>query len=96
MVLYGLAVLLIGVSLVLAGAGWPAWIGLIAFALHLALQIRRLDIKDGALCLRIFWSNREAGLLLFAGLHRGRGVARDVISSPLRHSGGRASGAAPE
>ncbi|VIO68241.1 4-hydroxybenzoate octaprenyltransferase [Bradyrhizobium ivorense] len=67
-VLYGLAVLLIGVALALAGAGWPAWLGLAAFALHLALQIRRLDIKDGALCLRIFWSNREAGLLLFAGL----------------------------
>ena len=67
-VLYGLAVLLIGVALVLAGARWPAWIGLAAFALHLAWQIRRLDIKDGALCLRIFWSNREAGLLLFAGL----------------------------
>ncbi|MCA6122360.1 4-hydroxybenzoate octaprenyltransferase [Bradyrhizobium sp. WSM 1704] len=67
-VLYGLAVLLIGVALALAGTGWPAWIGLGAFALHLAWQIRRLDIKDGALCLRIFWSNREAGLLLFAGL----------------------------
>ncbi|MCC8943322.1 4-hydroxybenzoate octaprenyltransferase [Bradyrhizobium sp. Arg68] len=67
-VLYGLAVLLIGVALALAGAGWPAWTGLAAFALHLAWQIRRLDIKDGALCLRIFWSNREAGLLLFAGL----------------------------
>ncbi|MBR0873927.1 4-hydroxybenzoate octaprenyltransferase [Bradyrhizobium tropiciagri] len=67
-VLYGLAVLLIGIALVLAGARWPAWIGLAAFALHLAWQIRRLDIKDGALCLRIFWSNREAGLLLFTGL----------------------------
>ncbi|MEN3351355.1 MAG: 4-hydroxybenzoate polyprenyltransferase [Bradyrhizobium sp.] len=67
-VLYGLAVLLIGAALALAGAGWPAWTGLAAFALHLAWQIRRLDIKDGALCSRIFWSNREAGLMLFAGL----------------------------
>ena len=67
-VFYALAVVLIGAALVLGGAGWPAWIGLVAFAAHLAWQIRRLDISDPALCLRLFWSNRDAGLLLFAGL----------------------------
>ncbi|MGY3499001.1 MULTISPECIES: 4-hydroxybenzoate octaprenyltransferase [unclassified Bradyrhizobium] len=67
-IFYGLAVLLIGVAFALAGARWPAWIGLAAFALHLAWQIRRLDISDGALCLRIFKSNRDAGLILFASL----------------------------
>jgi 4-hydroxybenzoate polyprenyltransferase len=65
---YGLAVVLIGVALMLAGARWPAWIGLAAFAVHLVWQIRRLEISDPALCLRIFKSNRDAGLLLFAGL----------------------------
>jgi 4-hydroxybenzoate polyprenyltransferase len=65
---YTLAVVLIGVALMLAGARWPAWIGLAAFAVHLVWQIRRLDIGDPALCLRIFKSNRDAGLLLFAGL----------------------------
>jgi 4-hydroxybenzoate polyprenyltransferase len=68
MVFYGLAVVLIGVSLVLAGASYPAWIGLAAFAVHLCWQISRLEIGDPALCLRIFKSNRDAGLLLFAGL----------------------------
>src|SRR6267378_4411127 len=68
MVFYGLAVVLIGVALALAGAGFPAWIGLAAFAAHLVWQIRRLEISDPALCLRIFKSNRDAGLLLFAGL----------------------------
>jgi 4-hydroxybenzoate polyprenyltransferase len=68
MVFYGLAVVLIGVALTLAGAGFPAWIGLAAFAAHLVWQIRRLEIGDPALCLRIFKSNRDAGLLLFAGL----------------------------
>ena len=68
MVFYGLAVVLIGVALTLAGAGLPAWIGLAAFAAHLVWQIRRLEISDPALCLRIFKSNRDAGLLLFAGL----------------------------
>jgi 4-hydroxybenzoate polyprenyltransferase len=67
MAFYAAAVLLIGVALVLSGAGVPAWIGLGAFAAHLVWQIRRLEISDPALCLRIFKSNRDAGLLLFAG-----------------------------
>jgi 4-hydroxybenzoate polyprenyltransferase len=67
-VFYGLAVILIGVALVLAGVRWPAGIGLAAFAVHLTWQIWRLEIGDPALCLRIFRSNRDAGLLLFAGL----------------------------
>jgi 4-hydroxybenzoate polyprenyltransferase len=67
-VFYGLAVVLIGVALGLAGAGYPAWIGLAAFAAHLVWQIARLEIGDPALCLRVFKSNRDAGLLLFAGL----------------------------
>src|SRR3954471_9428387 len=67
-VFYGVAVVLIGLALVLGGARWPAWIGLVAFAVHLIWQIRRLDISDPELCKRIFHSNRDAGLLLFAGL----------------------------
>jgi 4-hydroxybenzoate polyprenyltransferase len=65
---YGTAVALIGGALWLAAARWPAGIGLAAFAAHLAWQIVRLDISDPALCLRVFKSNRDAGLLLFAGL----------------------------
>jgi 4-hydroxybenzoate polyprenyltransferase len=68
MLFYGLAVVLIGVALALGGVRWPAWIGLAAFAGHLAWQISRLQIGDPALCLRLFKSNRDAGLLLFAGL----------------------------
>ena len=68
MVFYTLAVVLIGVALALAGAGWMAWIGLAAFAVHLVSQIETLEIDDPKLCLRIFKSNRDAGLLLFAGL----------------------------
>lgn len=67
-IFYGLAVLLIGTAFALAGARWPAWIGLAAFALHLGWQVRRLDTSDGALCLRIFKSNRDAGFILFASL----------------------------
>jgi 4-hydroxybenzoate polyprenyltransferase len=65
---YATAVALVGGALWLAAARWPAWIGLAAFAAHLVWQIVRLDISDPALCKRVFYSNRDAGLLLFAGL----------------------------
>ncbi|MDE2376202.1 4-hydroxybenzoate octaprenyltransferase [Bradyrhizobium sp.] len=65
---YALAVMLIGVALASADARLPAWLGLAAFAAHLAWQIARLRIDDPALCLHLFKSNRDAGLLLFAGL----------------------------
>ena len=68
---YGLAVGLIGAALWLAAARWPAWIGLAAFAAHLVWQIQRLETGDSALCLRLFKANRDAGLLLFAGLLAG-------------------------
>ena len=68
MLFYALAVVPIGVALMLAGAGFAAWTGLAAFAAHLVWQIRRLEISDPALCSRVFKSNRDAGLLLFAGL----------------------------
>ena len=67
-VFYGLAVILIGAAMRLSGVGLAGWIGVTAFAVHLGWQIARLDIADPALCLRLFWSNRDAGLLLFAGL----------------------------
>jgi 4-hydroxybenzoate polyprenyltransferase len=65
---YGIAVALIGAALFSAGAHVVAWIGLVAFAAHLGWQVRRLEISDPALCLRVFKSNREAGLLLVACL----------------------------
>jgi 4-hydroxybenzoate polyprenyltransferase len=68
LVFYALAVVLIGMALALAGAGFAAWVGLVAFAIHLVWQISRLQIDDPARCLQIFKSNRDAGLLLFAGL----------------------------
>jgi 4-hydroxybenzoate polyprenyltransferase len=61
-------VALIAAALLLAGAGGPAYLGLAAFAVHLARQVMRIDIRDGAACLLLFKSNRDAGLLLFAGL----------------------------
>jgi 4-hydroxybenzoate polyprenyltransferase len=66
--LYGGAVALVGLALWKAGASWPGYLGLLAFAAHLAQQILRLDPDDPSLCLRLFRSNRDAGALLFIGL----------------------------
>jgi 4-hydroxybenzoate polyprenyltransferase len=65
---YGLAVALIGIALWCADAELFAWLGLAAFAAHLISQVVRLRITDSPLCLRLFRGNRDAGLLLFAGL----------------------------
>jgi len=67
-VCYVLAVMLIAAAGWSAGAGLIFALGLLAFAAHLAWQIRRLDTDDPALCLAVFKSNRDAGLILFAAL----------------------------
>jgi len=64
---YGAAVVLIATAGLGAGAGLLFYIGLAAFAAHLAWQTIRIDINDPDLCLRLFKSNRDAGLILFAG-----------------------------
>jgi 4-hydroxybenzoate polyprenyltransferase len=65
---YALAVCLIASAIWSAGGGWLAMAGLIAFAGQLARQVSRLAIDDAAMCLKLFKSNRDAGLLLFGGL----------------------------
>jgi 4-hydroxybenzoate polyprenyltransferase len=67
-IFYGIATVLIGLAGALAGAGLLFGLGLLGFAAHLAWQIARLDIGDPDLCLRIFKSDRDAGLILFAGM----------------------------
>jgi 4-hydroxybenzoate polyprenyltransferase len=65
---YALAVALIALAGWSAGAGLLFALGLLAFAAHLAWQIARLDVDDPINCLVVFKSNRDAGLILFAGL----------------------------
>jgi 4-hydroxybenzoate polyprenyltransferase len=59
-----LAVLL---AMLPAGASWPALLvalaGVWAFGAHLGWQLARLDIDDPESCLRLFRSNRDAGLV---------------------------------
>jgi 4-hydroxybenzoate polyprenyltransferase len=67
-IFYAAAVALIGAAGLLAGGGLIFVLGLIAFAAHLAWQVMRLDINDSAHCLKLFKSNRDAGLILFAAM----------------------------
>jgi 4-hydroxybenzoate polyprenyltransferase len=65
---YAVAVVLIGIAGLMAGGGLIFVLGLIAFAAHLAWQVMRLDINDSAHCLKLFKSNRDAGLILFGAM----------------------------
>lgn len=65
---YAGAVFLFAAALWTLGGSVLAYCGLAAFALHLAWQVARIDIADPALCLRLFQSNRDAGLIFLAGL----------------------------
>jgi len=75
---YALAVALIAFAGFSAGAGLIFALGLLAFALHLAWQIARLDVDDPFNCLAVFKSNRDAGLILFAGLALDAAAARVI------------------
>jgi 4-hydroxybenzoate polyprenyltransferase len=65
---YALAVVLIAAAGYTAGGGAIFAAGLAAFAVHLGWQIVRLDIADPDVCLAVFKSDRDAGLILFAGM----------------------------
>jgi len=62
------AVVLIGIAGLTAGGRLIFVLGLIAFAAHLAWQVVRLDVNDSAHCLKLFKSNRNAGLILFGAM----------------------------
>jgi 4-hydroxybenzoate polyprenyltransferase len=67
--LYGLAVIFAAAAVMAAGLGIVAQLGILAFATHLAWQGSKVS-EDCApdLALKLFRANRDAGLLLFAGL----------------------------
>ena len=84
---YGVAVVLIGAAGFSAGAGLVFALGLAAFAAHLAWQIVRLDIADPDNCLAVFKSDRDAGLILFAGLLLDAAL-RPSLDCPFRSAHG--------
>ncbi len=70
-VFYLVCVLLAGAAAAVAHLGPLVLPFLIAYAVHLLWQARSLRVDDGALALKLFKSNREAGLILFLGLVAG-------------------------
>jgi 4-hydroxybenzoate polyprenyltransferase len=67
-VFYAGAVVLIGAAGLVAGGRAIFVVGMVAFAAQLTWQVWRIDIDDPALCLRLFKSNRDAGLVLFGAM----------------------------
>jgi len=65
---YALALGLIGWAGFTAGLAWPFYAGLALAGLHLAWQVRRVDIDAPLVCLATFKSNRDFGLIVLAGI----------------------------
>lgn len=69
--IYTASVALMALSAFAAGAGWPAYVGLIVAALLLARQIMVLNIGDPDQCLALFKANHTVGWIIFLGLLAG-------------------------
>ena len=67
---YGASVACLEAALLAAGVGGAlaAQAGVVGVALHLAGQVRRVDPDDPGGALKLFRSNRDAGLIVCAGL----------------------------
>ena len=71
---YSITVILLAATGLLANLAWPFYSGLTLAALHLAWQIKSVDIANSKNCLHRFKSNRDFGLILLAGI-----IAAQVI-----------------
>ena len=70
-IFYVLTVVMAALTGLAAGLGPLFWLSLVIYAVHLARQVVRLDRNDGALALKLFKSNREAGFVLLAAIALG-------------------------
>lgn len=62
-----------------AGVGLIGHLGLMGFGLHLVWQVRRITPGDKVGALTLFRSNRDAGLILFAGLAADASLAHLLV-----------------
>jgi 4-hydroxybenzoate polyprenyltransferase len=63
---FALAALLALAAGAAAGLGPLFYLGWVLYAAHFAWQARRVRVDDPTGALRLFWANRDAGLILFA------------------------------
>ena len=75
---FALTIALLFASGFYAGAGIIFHAGLAAAALHATWQLARLDVDDPDRCLMLFRSNRNFGLIVFAGI-----VLDNLVRLPL-------------
>jgi 4-hydroxybenzoate polyprenyltransferase len=68
-------VLLTAIAFNAANLAWPAYLALLAVAVHLAWQLVGVDLNHPKDCRVKFNSNRNLGLLLFVGIVLGRLLA---------------------
>jgi 4-hydroxybenzoate polyprenyltransferase len=68
---YALSAAFAAAAALQAGLGWAFFLPFLVYVAALGLQVRRLRLDDPALALRLFKSNREAGLLLLLALAAG-------------------------
>jgi 4-hydroxybenzoate polyprenyltransferase len=71
-VFFAICVLLVAAAGLVAGLDPLFLVALLVPAAHFSWQVWRLDIHDPGLCLRLFKSNRDAGLLIALALLVGR------------------------
>jgi len=65
---FGMAIGLLALAGILAGLGWPYYVGLAVAAGHLAWQAHTVEMDTPKDCLRKFKSNRDFGLIVLAGI----------------------------
>ena len=65
---YALTLILAAAALWGVSAGPIAWVGWLGLGAHLAWQITEIDGASPSTALRLFKSNRDSGLILFAGM----------------------------
>ncbi|MCP5082859.1 MAG: 4-hydroxybenzoate octaprenyltransferase [Alphaproteobacteria bacterium] len=63
---FAAAIIFIAAAAFTAGAGILFYIGLAAAGAHAVWQLRKLEIDNSDLCLKLFRSNRDMGLIIFA------------------------------
>ncbi|WP_292051371.1 MULTISPECIES: 4-hydroxybenzoate octaprenyltransferase [unclassified Brevundimonas] len=67
-IFYAMAVILAGAAGYVVGAGPVFWVLLFAYAAHFVWQTAKLRPENPVLALKLFKSNREAGLILLAAI----------------------------
>ncbi len=65
---FGMTVFFAALAGAFAGLGLGFWLGILAYLGHFVWQLQKLDTNDPDICLTLFRSNRDAGLILLGAI----------------------------